>query len=111
MEQTLAHGDMVGQGHPASPEIEDERGEGHDAQAPELNQGQDDGLAEAVVGRAGIHHGQPGDAGGGGGGEKRVEKGDRLPDAAYGLAQQPGPEENGPGEKMDGQGQGGEDLF
>ena len=111
MEQALANGDVVGQGHPASPEIEDKRGKGHDAQAPELDQGQDDGVAEAAVGRAGVHHGQARDAGGGSGGEQRVEKGDRLPGAADRLAQKPGPEKNGRSEEMDGQGQRGEDLF
>jgi hypothetical protein len=106
LKQALAHGDMVGERDATSPEVKKQAGVGHDAQAAQLDEHQDHGLAESAEGRAGIHHGESRDAGGRGGGEQGVQKGDSRTGVACGTAQKRRAEEDGSGEDVDGQGHG-----
>jgi hypothetical protein len=62
-EQPLPHGDTIHQTHAAPPQIKHQTGVGHDAQAAELDQRQNDRLTEGGEKGAGVHHDQAGDAG------------------------------------------------
>jgi len=112
VEQALAHGHPVRQADAPAPEIEDQAGIGHDAQAPELDEGQDDDLPEAAELGAGVDHGQAGDAGRRGRGEDGVDPGQPAAgNETRGLVQQGRADEYDATEEEDRRGEGREDVL
>ena len=66
-QQGLTHGLSAGKRHGLAPEQKNNARIGHDAQPPQLHEGQQHNLAQGAQHRAHVHGGKPGDAYGRGG--------------------------------------------
>ena len=87
------------QAQPAGGQDPEQRAEGHHAEAADLDQDQDDHLAESAPEDGCVHGDQAGDADGGGGGEQRLQQAGPAPAClGHREQQQPGPDGDGGGE-------------
>ena len=75
MGEHLLHGHTLLKNDAFADELEQCDRQGHDAQTADLNQDQNDALAEAGKGRTGIHYRQAGDADRGSGCKQSVDQG------------------------------------
>ena len=72
LEQVLAHGNAVSQGHLLPEKIHGQGGQGHNSQTAGLDQKEDDQLAGMGKGGTGVHHRKSGNAGCRGGSEQGI---------------------------------------